>query len=232
MQQVKRIYHSGFLVELDQTILLFDYFRGEIPDLPKKKLIVFVSHGHEDHYSPKIFELEKRYKDVSYVIFHKVCNQKQDNILYVKAHEDYQWNDIEIKTLQSTDEGCAFLVKVEGKKIYHAGDLNWWYWEDEPVEANRWQEGTFKKEIEILKNHHLSCAFLTLDPRQARNAWWGFVEVLKICQVDYIFPMHYDCWGRREQIEAYLELPQLAPYKKKVHLDPVTIIKEIEENEL
>ena len=39
--------HSGFLVELEQVWLLFDYYRGEIPEFPKgKKGYVFVSHRH------------------------------------------------------------------------------------------------------------------------------------------------------------------------------------------
>lgn len=220
MQKVTRIYHSGFCVELDETVLLFDYFEGEIPSFPNdKKLMVFVSHGHADHYSPKIFELEKQYENVSYVLYHKVSKHKQENILPVKAHETYQWNGVEIQTLLSTDEGCAFLVKAEGKEIYHAGDLNWWYWEDEPEEDNKWQEGTFKKEIQALKGHHLDCAFLTLDPRQEKNAWWGFLEVLKLCEIDYVFPMHYDCWGTKEQIEEYFKLPQLVPYREKCHLE-------------
>lgn len=44
--------HSGFLVELEQVWLLFDYYRGEIPEFPKgKKGYVFVSHRHIDHFN-------------------------------------------------------------------------------------------------------------------------------------------------------------------------------------
>ena len=40
------IYHSSFLVELQEYILLFDYYEGELPPLnPKKHLLVFVSHN-------------------------------------------------------------------------------------------------------------------------------------------------------------------------------------------
>ena len=42
--RVTHIFHSGFLVELPHTLLLFDYWQGELPPLaPDKPLFVFVS---------------------------------------------------------------------------------------------------------------------------------------------------------------------------------------------
>ena len=67
--KITYIGHSGFLVELSHTLLLFDYYRGKIPPLPKEKeLFVFVSHRHQDHFNPKIFELAKEHENTFYVI--------------------------------------------------------------------------------------------------------------------------------------------------------------------
>ena len=49
--------HSGFLVELADVCLLFDWWKGALPPLPEKPLAVFVSHRHEDHFSPAVFSL-------------------------------------------------------------------------------------------------------------------------------------------------------------------------------
>lgn len=38
--------HSGFLVELEKCVLLFDYYKGEIPKIEGKKWYVFASHFH------------------------------------------------------------------------------------------------------------------------------------------------------------------------------------------
>ena len=47
--KVTYIYHSGFAVELDNCILLFDYYKGELPRWEKNKMIyVFASHKHQD----------------------------------------------------------------------------------------------------------------------------------------------------------------------------------------
>ena len=54
--KVTYIHHSAVSVETEHSILLFDYFKGELPDFdPGKPLFVFASHFHEDHYSPVNF---------------------------------------------------------------------------------------------------------------------------------------------------------------------------------
>ena len=42
--------HSGFLVELKRTYLLFDYFTGKLPELSKEKELILLGHVHHDHY--------------------------------------------------------------------------------------------------------------------------------------------------------------------------------------
>ena len=49
--KVTYLNHSGVLVEFKDHYCIFDYFRGELPLLDKKKeVIVFCSHSHNDHY--------------------------------------------------------------------------------------------------------------------------------------------------------------------------------------
>ena len=56
--KVTYLNHSGILVELKDCYYIFDYYKGELPPLDKKKdVIVFCSHSHNDHYNPLIFDL-------------------------------------------------------------------------------------------------------------------------------------------------------------------------------
>ena len=67
--KVTYLKHSGFLVEMEDKYLLFDYWKGEIPALDyKKTLYVFVSHVHHDHYAKDIFKLENRCEFVKYIL--------------------------------------------------------------------------------------------------------------------------------------------------------------------
>ncbi|MCI1722853.1 MAG: MBL fold metallo-hydrolase [Lachnospiraceae bacterium] len=67
--QIRYIYHDGFLVELEKTVLLFDYWKGNLPPIdPGKQLCVFASHVHPDHFSFEIFRLREKYPDVQYFL--------------------------------------------------------------------------------------------------------------------------------------------------------------------
>ncbi len=58
MLQVTYIYHSGFCVETENSYYIFDYFKGKLPMLNRdKRVYVFASHFHHDHYNPEIFVL-------------------------------------------------------------------------------------------------------------------------------------------------------------------------------
>ena len=53
--KITHIYHSGFVIELHDSVLIFDWYSGDLPDFdPEKRVFVFVTHGHADHYSSRI----------------------------------------------------------------------------------------------------------------------------------------------------------------------------------
>lgn len=214
--KIVHLYHSGFWVELEDHVLLFDWYRGSLPPLAAhKQLLVFVSHSHPDHYNQAIWGLEQRWPGVRYVVHQDVEPARQGaNILRVECGLTYQLPGLTVETLVSTDEGCAFLVQCEGRYFYHAGDLNWWHWEGEPDADNAWHESAFKEQAERLRGRHFDAVFLPLDPRQEGNAWWGFAHVLQQCTADHIFPMHYG--DDRAAMLAYLALPQLAPWRGQI----------------
>ena len=54
--KITHIYHSGFVIELERTVLIFDWYEGDLPEFdPDKKVYVFVTHCKADHYSPRIW---------------------------------------------------------------------------------------------------------------------------------------------------------------------------------
>ena len=44
--KITYIHHSSFSVELDNSILLFDYFKGKLPDFDKSKPIGYKDLSH------------------------------------------------------------------------------------------------------------------------------------------------------------------------------------------
>ena len=51
--KVTYIYHSSFAVELEKSMLIFDYYgKGDLPERPAGKQVYFLnSHSHPDLFS-------------------------------------------------------------------------------------------------------------------------------------------------------------------------------------
>lgn len=177
--------HSGFFVETQSCYLLFDWWQGDLPELGEKPLYVFASHSHHDHYIPEIFKL-----NATYILSDDIAPLTQENVHLVSANQRLVVDDLVIETLASTDQGVAFMVTVEGKTVYHAGDLNWWHWEGEPDPWNPQMEKDFKAFISPLAGRHLDLAFVPLDGRLQSAADWGLVHLLSIATADVVIPMH------------------------------------------
>ncbi len=209
MMEITYIYHSGFLLEWANCYWLFDYFKGNIPPMdPVKKIFVFVSHKHKDHYNPVIFRLKEQYTDIQYLLSSDIrlteknyqklglTNDILDKVLSVKAGDEYylldpQGNSIVLRTLKSTDCGVAFLLHYQDKTVYHAGDLNLWLWEDESPQYNQSMTANFNKQMAVLKDMEIDMAFAPLDPRQEGYYYRGLESLLHTAKVKYMFPMHF-----------------------------------------
>ncbi|MDD8048543.1 MAG: MBL fold metallo-hydrolase [Thomasclavelia sp.] len=203
--KVTYLFNSGFVVELDKHILIFDYFKGALDTLDKnKKVYVFSSHNHSDHFNKEIYNFN--HSNITYIL-DSGCDGEG---IKVKPHNDYQIDDLKIHTLISTDEGVAFIVEVEGKRIYHSGDLNWWDWDGEPKEWLANQERVFKEEINSISDLDFDLMFVPLDIRLEGNASKSIDYIENKCKVKTIIPMH--CFSHHQQMSELVDQPPLNKY--------------------
>ncbi|HIT88249.1 MAG TPA: MBL fold metallo-hydrolase [Candidatus Coprocola pullicola] len=199
MLKVIYLHHSGFLVETEKYCLIFDYFtengKYDFIDITKyasKKIVVFVSHFHHDHYDRAIFKWQSVLPQIQYVLSDDVIAPPfVKNVHKVHFDKSYTIEDIFVQTFHSNDEGVAFLTKVDGKNIYHAGDLNWWHWNGESDKFNKGIAGMYRKEIDKMKETVLDVAFVPVDPRLEENYILGLDYMMKTIQIKNVFPMHF-----------------------------------------
>lgn len=225
MMNIHYLGHSGFSVETDRALLLFDYYKGDLSPLrektAEKPLFVFVSHGHADHFHPGIFSLADDGRRVQYILSFDLRGNpavpQDKRILFTDPNASYEVSGLgTVRTLLSTDEGVAFLVSTPHETLFHAGDLNWWDW---PGEDPAWLEDqrvVFQREIGKLAGTRIDAAFVVLDSRLEENYAEGMAWFLSVCHPFRVLPMHF--WGDRSVIDRFKALPE-AKNTKTIILD-------------
>ena len=224
--KITYIHHSSFMAELEHTALLFDYFEGDIPEIPEDKpLFVFASHRHGDHFSRSIFDLSDGRRKVTYVLSDDIWRRQVPEELLGRTTfmgpgesgclADGAGQPLEIEDFKSTDEGVAFLIKAEGQVIYHAGDLNNWVWEGEPEKDNQRMSENYHKELAKLAGRHIDVAFMLIDPRQEKDFYLGMDDFMRMVGADVVFPMHF--WGDFEAASRFKALPCAKSYGDRIH---------------
>jgi len=200
------LYHSGFAVKTNEHFLVFDYYNDK-PYPGGKGLdagvitvqeianhtepVVFVSHGHGDHYNPVILEWQKSNRNIRYIMSSDVP-AKGERIQSLKPYEKLELSDMSIKTFGSTDQGVSFLISVDGLDIFHAGDLNWWHWMDESTEEEiKLSEKDFLNEMKHIIGNGIDIAFFPVDPRLGSGYYLGAERFINLTKPSMFVPMHF-----------------------------------------
>lgn len=209
--KITYIHHSCFLIETLTCYYIFDYEKGNIPELdPTKPIFVLSSHGHHDHYNPEIFSLlkSKGMQSIYAILSDDITVPSNIDVLSVSPGNVYELSlGQKLITFASTDLGVAFLIEDQDKLIYHAGDLNDWVWEEEDSSYNEQMTKDYRNQIHLLAEkldgREIDAAFVVLDPRQEKDYDRGLCYFVEHISVKKVYPMHY--WGKPEIIDSFLK---------------------------
>ena len=213
------IYHSGFVLELEKSILIFDFYR--IPTDKKneeesfiskfikrndKKVYVFSSHSHSDHFNKEILKWLNLNENIKYILSDDIKIHKHKNFYFTKEGDSFELDNLKISTFGSTDLGSSFYVNVEDKNIFHSGDLHLWHWEDDTLEEEKTMYDAYMSELEKIKKlDRIDIAFVPVDPRLGVNTLEGVELFYKVLKPKLIVPMHFsdDYSQMKNFIEAF-----------------------------
>ena len=90
----------------------------------EKTVYVFASHKHQDHFQLKIFHLAEEYPKVHFFLGSDIkLNEKylernhtalsvKEKITNIGKNKKIKFDEIEIRSLRSTDAGVAFIVQA------------------------------------------------------------------------------------------------------------------------
>ncbi|MGL5088941.1 MAG: MBL fold metallo-hydrolase [Cetobacterium sp.] len=200
------IYHSCFVVETEKYFLVFDYYKDPIKsekdDISlkdavlntSKKVCVFSSHAHYDHFNSEILNWKNRYSEINYILSGDIIlDKKLQNYNIMNKDEVLNLEELNIKSYDSSDAGVSFLVLVDKIQIFHAGDLNWWYWKDDTPAEEKYMKNLYTGIVsKIMKNKEIDIAFFPVDPRLEEFCYSGVEYFIENVKPKIIVPMHFD----------------------------------------
>lgn len=214
---INYLLNSGFMIRDEKILLVFDDFEDPagIVDAAYDKgdfdrLYIFASHAHFDHFSTHIRAYAS--KVTQYIFSSDIKRTKRVKIFpsakisYMKRYSEWADDLLKVQTYDSTDVGVSFLVQLpNGKRIFHAGDFNWWHWEDDTPENITLADKDFKRQMKRLDGLQADIAFFPVDGRLGNSQEMGAIEFTARTNIKSFVAMHrvgYPLWQPSEKFLA------------------------------
>jgi len=212
--KIKYVHHSGFIVEDKECTLMIDCCglkktSPEVLACADKRLYLLASHVHGDHFDPNILSFKgAQTKWILSADIHagktSSISVPRKDIIFLAKGDLYRDEMVAIKAYGSTDEGVSFYLETGGRKIFHAGDLNNWHWNEEetPKDAAK-NERDFLDELALIAREvpTLDAAMFPVDPRLGKDYTRGAEQFLDSIKTGLFIPMHF--WDKTEAARAF-----------------------------
>ena len=133
---IKLLAHACFQIKAERKIIYIDLEEHANPS--EKADLILTTHSHYDHCDPS--KIKKVRKDDTVVIAPEECVSKiGGNVKTLKPGEETTIGDINVRAVEAYNYkrfrspgnpyhpkgfGVGYLVTIEGKTIYHAGDTD------------------------------------------------------------------------------------------------------------
>jgi L-ascorbate metabolism protein UlaG (beta-lactamase superfamily) len=190
------LYHSAVAVVIDGALLVFDYYRhkpnmgiedgfiGERELAEASRVYVFVSHSHDDHFNPCVFDWAAVNPHTTFVLDADVPGAPEGAVR-VSRGEEFRDGFLSVRAYGSTDIGVSFHVQLGGTSLFFAGDLNCWHWQDDgDAHYASVMRNYFDREMRFIRHgvERVDCAFFPVDKRMGSGFEEGpdrFIETMK-----------------------------------------------------
>lgn len=205
-------HHAGFMAAVEDTLMIFDYWRGENGEINGenqltekdlegyKQILVFVSNDDEDHFDPAVLELDDKKFPIQYIFagdMNKYPAMKKDGYFLAEGDRK-EIGGVQVEAYASTHKGVSYYVTVHGLNIFYAGTLNMWHWRDESTlrEIIRAEEDFYAAVVPITRLP-VDIAMFPVDPRMGGMYEAGANHFVMAVKPRVFIPMH---WQNRPEV--------------------------------
>jgi L-ascorbate metabolism protein UlaG (beta-lactamase superfamily) len=208
--EIRFLGHCGFAVETQTQFFIFDYvekmLETSIPrpasrslesgyidpaEIKDRRVRVFITHEHGDHFDPVIFEWEDVIPDIQYFFGWKVSEEVRHNCL-TGPRAEWKGDGLQILTVNSHHSGVpevAYLVKADGLVIYFNGDY----------------QGSFGEDFPYLKAKTKKIDLAFVPPVWEKKWTYSRMveELIRLFQPSALFPMHVRVGDEKQYFPAF-----------------------------
>lgn len=203
------IYHSGFAIEADGVTVIIDYYKDSSEEVFNKGIVhdcllekpgilyVLCSHFHPDHFNREVLSWKNRRPGIRYIFSKDILKHRRASVedaTYLNKGDTYEDEHIRIRAFGSTDVGISFLIDLQGRRLFHAGDLNNWHWSEEStLQEIHKAEGDFLAEVRDLQQTApaIDVAMFPVDSRIGKDYMRGAEQFVERIKTTIFVPMHF-----------------------------------------
>jgi L-ascorbate metabolism protein UlaG (beta-lactamase superfamily) len=141
--RIRWLGHAGFQIKTDNNVIYIDLYRPKqlrkkVPDKLEPASLLLITHSHNDHLFPEAINEVRT--DHTIVVAPENCGDKLDYAFEsLKPGDESTFHDVDVKAVQAYNVkrfrspgnpfhpkgfGVGYLIKLEGKTIYFAGDTD------------------------------------------------------------------------------------------------------------
>lgn len=206
--EITYLLNSGFMIREGNILMIFDDFDDPSKTADRavgkedyEHLYIFATHAHFDHFGTHIRAYAPQTS--RYIFSNDIRRTKRvkmfpsTDITFMRKYSEWEGEGIKVWTYDSTDVGVSFLVETEtGARIFHAGDFNWWHWEEDSQENRRLAERLFSKQMSRLQGLEADIAFFPVDGRLGNSQEKGVTEFIRQTDFKALVAMHRPSYGK------------------------------------
>lgn len=208
IMKIYYVYHSCFVATCADFACIIDYYKDSggtydsgivHDDILRRsgRLYVLSSHIHPDHFNPEILKWREINPNIRYIFSSDILDGNRvfpSDAVFLKKSDSFKDDLLNIQAFGSTDAGISFSIEGGGKKLFHAGDLNNWHWNEEssPEYADE-AENFFLRELDDLarKEDFFDAVMFPVDKRLGKDYMTGAQQFVRRIKTNLFLPMHF-----------------------------------------